>query len=294
MVFSIFAFSAAAFAVPVFVEAVKDPGGLAAESGSVTELLRSAVDENQGFERAQTASEAKVVLSPKLLKLGQNFVLSVSRIEGGTVQKTSKMRVSAVEDLDLVSQRIVRALLSGESAEDDARVAEVTDEETQRARKKVVPLPHWYLGYGPATSSNLTSSAFGTSYSLGYAYGIDPRAEIGFELQSYFASSTHKAQMTHVAMVLNYYQSDRRHSPYLRAVLGGGVASSAEPGQPTSGLLPDNKASGLTFGAGVGYRFFRTSTVNIAGELSWAMMTSQLSESQKNPHIFCFQAVLSF
>lgn len=116
---AVFLVSSRASAVGVFVEPVKDPGGLAAEAGSVTELLRSAVDDNKGFEPATSAATAQITLTPKLVRLGQNFILSVSRVEGGTVQKTSKMRASAVEDLDLVSTRIVRALLSGGSV--DAR-----------------------------------------------------------------------------------------------------------------------------------------------------------------------------
>src|SRR5579859_1171312 len=88
-----------AFADKVFVELAAGPGIAEGDLSSYFELIRTSVGQ-LGFDQAQDAAQADIVLRPKLLKLGGAYIATLDRVEKGKVTRSDQLKAARIEELD--------------------------------------------------------------------------------------------------------------------------------------------------------------------------------------------------
>lgn len=280
-------FAANAQADSVFVQPTQAEGEEASLRGTVFELVKAAVSEQSGYDLASSADKADVVLRPKLMKLGSAYVLTIDKVKGEKVVFTTKMRASTAEDLDTVSSRVVRSVLKEVRAESSAQVDDVTEDEVTRGTRRHVATRQWELGFGPAWGTNLNTQESGFTFLLGFAWGVDPHwdLDLAFRATAIKGKSRTDAYMSDFMIGTNYHLNKNKNAPFLTFGIG---RASAGASNDDNIILTDDTVNGWAARAGAGFKFFRTSTVNLGLEANYTMIFAETSVTKKNPGLATF------
>lgn len=228
------------------------------DAKTLRQLLRSAVTE-QGHEIADQASKCDFVLKTNLLKLGSSYIYTAEKWVDGKSKYSTKLKATKIEELDEISQRLVRAVASGVVAKKDAHVDDVTeDEATQQLRKKTAQHKGTTLAIGPASLMNLGTSRVGYYFGIGRDWEMG-NFSMGMRADLTFAASP--SQNTAVMFDFNlnfaYYFLPTDISPFLQAEFGYGLARDA---------ISEGTFGGLDLGGMAGVAFLRTYRIHpIAG-----------------------------
>lgn len=246
----------------VFVNPTEFRGALTEDAGTVTDLLKNAVEKTRGFESVESKNGAQIVLNSRLLKLGSAYLINLRKTEGGV--GSAELKVQGMDDMHLATQRLVRSVLTG--TDEAPRIGEVTQADVHVNDTRIESVRQFQLGFGPAWTSNLRDSAPASVWSVAYAWGIEQDFEV--MLMGEYLSSTKSSNsgFSGIDIGVNYFFLRNRNSPFVNLDFGYGWANSASQ---CTGLCrftnPDGRddVSGWELGAGLGYKFFRTSTVNL-------------------------------
>ncbi len=260
------------FATNVFVESVTGQELGASEKEAINEFVKSSVHNQSGFDLVNNPSQAEITLQPKLLKVANTYFLKMARIENGKVTKSARMKSKELSDIDRVTDRLVSAMLTGASVEDTAQVDNITDAERNRNTNRFEVTRQWIFAFGPSWLNNANISKSGILWKLGYEWGLDPNfsVNLSFDGTSFSDSS---ADFGLLQMGLDYYFNLTKTSPYVGLGIGYGSADSNGCSQDLFGFDCSNKdeeASGWAASVNGGFKFFRTSTVNVGLEAEYA------------------------
>jgi hypothetical protein len=247
-------YSSGAFAAQVYVEAATGSGVSPGDLETATELVKSAVPQVSPESVSEQPNQAAFTLRPRLLRLGQAYVLTLAKIRDGQVVYSSQLKAERMDELDKVATRLTRSVILGESAPATPRVGEITDEEANNGTQRRPVRKAIYLGFGGSEFSHLNST--GVGYSFGAAYSWDTNyvrikllGEGDVNGAAFFASG---------GIGGNYYFSNSDVAPYLSADFGGGVAK-----VDGGGVFSGQTVGGFVVGAGAGVELLRTSSVNL-------------------------------
>ena len=252
-----------AFATTVFVNPVEFRGALTDEAGTVTDLLKNAVERTKGFESVESAAAAQITLNSRLLKLGSSYLINLRKTAGGVA--SAELKVQGMDDMHLATQRLVRSVLTG--SDEAPRIGEVTEADVHVNDKRIQSVRAFQLGFGPAWTSNLRDSGPASVWSLGYSWGIEQDFEILLMGEYLSSTKSSNASFSGLEIGVNYFFMRNRNSPFVNFDFGYGWASAASDCSGLCRLLgPDQHedVNGWELGAGLGYKFFRTSSVNLA------------------------------
>ncbi|MCB0349551.1 MAG: hypothetical protein KDD38_00110 [Bdellovibrionales bacterium] len=255
--------SSCALASTVYVETATGTGVDSPSLESVTELTKVAVSENTKFTLTEKKSSADFNIETKLLKLGDAIILTMTKTGKDKKSFTAKLKASGLEDVDVVTSRLVRSVLTEVAPEGKATVTDVTESEQHAGSRRYEATRQWQFGFGPAWSSNLNVGSGGTNWSLGYAWGLDPDFQLALVADWYSVANSDDANFTDVSFGLDYYFSREKISPFIGADIGRGAAAAAQGCADTWVCVSDDDASGWVVGVTAGYKFFRTSSVNL-------------------------------
>ena len=89
------------------------------------------------------------------------------------------MKMKTIEDMDVITTRLVRAVIQEKQGEQAAKVGEVTDQEEKQTSKRMRTTKNWAFSFGPAGSSNLGSDGTFFHFSIAYVWGITPKFSLG-------------------------------------------------------------------------------------------------------------------
>ena len=252
-------------ATTVYVESVTGQGLGASEKEAINEFVKSSVLNQPGFDLVRSSSQAEIVLQPKLLKLSNTYFLKMSKTENGKVVKSARMKSKELSDIDRVTDRLVDAMLTGASVEETAKVNNITDAERNQNTNRFEVTRQWIFAFGPAwlNSSNISKS--GMLWKLGYEWGLEPNysLNLAFDGTSFSDSS---ANFSTLKVGLDYYFTLTKTSPFVGLGLGYGSADVNGCTEDLFGLDCTNKdeeASGWVASVNGGFKFFRTSSVNV-------------------------------
>ncbi len=275
------AFAASVFVQPPAVEG--EDGGL---KDTLYELVKAAVSEESGYSITTNAKEADLQLKPRLLKLGGSFVVTIDKFKGEKLAFTTKMKAANAEELDNVSARIVRAALQETKASDTAQVDDITQAETVRGTNRIQTTRQWKLGFGPAWGSNNNTDKSGMAFTLGFVWGIDANfdLDLAFRTANFDKSGETGAHFTEFLIGTNYYLTKGRNAPFLTAGFGRTTASVSTVNNSIIPFSADT-LSGWSVRGGVGYKFFRTSTVNLGVELNYSKVFGESTVSKSSPGV---------
>jgi len=239
-----------ALAATYFVNEVKSSDANPELVHSLKSLVTSAVS-NAGGEVSDNEASADYTLRTDLVKLGQAYVLTVTKIKKNGQTYSSRQKAASVEELDDAADRAVRAAIVASPAKKDLRVGEVKEREENELRRRINSKNFTYFGFGPAGLANLGVSQIAYDFSLGYLWEVTPNAAIKVA-GDFVTSADMKTYFLMGELGLHYYLMDTDASPYIGAFLGFGGSASATSSATTIG--------GLGGSLGLGYLFFRTSS----------------------------------
>jgi hypothetical protein len=244
----LFGFSAAADTY--FVRDSKLTGVSKEDAATIHELITADIDLLHQTV-ADSEKDAKYALQPRVMKLGNSFVLTIQKNSNGKSIFSSQMKADRFEELDNVVERVVRSVVQEVPIDKNGTVKDVTENEATKGQRRKDTVNRWYLGMGPAFATSVNSTQVLFNWSIGYFFEIDPEwaLKILYDGTSRFGNFNLGA---------NYYFSEGRYTPLVTASLGYGFAV-----VNSNDVLSSDPIGGFVAGAGFGYQFFRTSKVNL-------------------------------
>lgn len=238
------------FAATYFVYDVKTSEANPELTQSIKALVVASVV-NAGGQVAEVEAGSDFSLRTDLVKLGQAYVLTVTKLKRGISPYTSRQKASSVEELDEAADRAVRAAILSTPTKKDLRVGEIKEREEDQLRRRIKSRSATYFGFGPAGFSNMGISQLSYDLAAGHLWEVTPNAAIKF-LVNGVTSADMKTYFLMAQLGLHYYLTDADTAPYIGGGLGFGGSGSATSSATTIGAFAGN--------VGIGYQFFRTST----------------------------------
>lgn len=236
------------------------------EVQTLNELVRTAVGSIDGHQPSNDPNQANYSLKPKLLKLGNSYTVTLEKSKKDKVVFSSSLKADRIEDLDTVTQRLVRAVIDEKNPVSDVRITEVTSNDKTLGSTRRDAVKRWMLGFGPAGTANMNQSSNLVLLSVGYEWEIpssDASIKILWEGVSGFS---------YLAFNGSYFLNNKDTSPFIHALVGYGGAKTESSGSKAS-----ENVNGFALGGGAGFRFFRTSSINMEVAATAATIAAQSS-----------------
>ncbi len=246
--------SSAARAAQVFVEPATGSGVGPSDLETATSLVQAAVPDIGPNSVVSAPDRAEVILRPRLIRLNQAYVLSLSRVEGGDVVFSSQLKAETLDELDKVAERLTRSVLEGKRAASHPRVGEITEQEAHDGTQRKPVRKSVYVGFGGSTFGNLNSTGVGYSFGLAYSWDVNV-ARIKLQAQGDVNGA---AFMVTGGLGANVYLTTEDIAPYLSGDFGGGAAK-----LDGGNILHGDVVGGFAAGVGAGVEFLRASAINV-------------------------------
>jgi len=247
-----------------------------------TELLKNKQDV------VSSESESEWVLKPSLLKLQESYIVSITKYKDGKNYFSEKLKAQSLDDLDVVTTRLVEAVVFNKSVGSTQRVDNVTQDEVKGTTVKQKADKQFYFGFGPGAGSNLDTGKSGFSWTLGYLWGLEPNFSLRLNLEGVNIDDS-GAGMTSLGIGAQYYFTSNKNSPYVMGALAYSWADS-DLENPSSFISSNIDESGWAIQTGLGFQFFRTSTVNLGTEFYYTQGFYELVDG--NPASYGFRVLL--
>lgn len=245
--------TASARAQDVFVDRATGSGVSDSDLDTATTLVMSSVEE-VGATSVDQENGADTVLRPTLLRLGEAYILSLTKLRDGKVTGSGQLKAARMDELDKVSDRLTRSVLLGESPKGNPRVGEITYHEALEGTQRRATRSINYVSFGGSTFGNLNSEG------IGYSFGVGHGWDINTVLVKIIATGdfNQDAWMLAAGLGANYFFMPTDIAPYVTADLGAAFAK-----LDGGGLLSGETVGGFSAGAGGGIHFLRTAAVNL-------------------------------
>jgi hypothetical protein len=250
----------------VFVEKTTGSDLTEGELNTVTSLIKTSVPESGADQIVESSHEADFILRPSLIRLGQSYILNIAKVRSGKTVFSSKLKATKFDEMDKISLRLTRSVLSEERAGDKPRVGEVTDHESKEGSQRRPTHDRKYVAFGGSTLGQLNAPGVGYSLGLGYSWDLNTVA-LKLLLDGNLSGS---ALFMNVGAGINYYLTSTDFSPYVSGDFGLGWSKS-----DGGSLISGANSAGFVFGLGAGVEFFRTASVNLDIGLHASFMTVQ-------------------
>lgn len=249
----LFAGTSALASQSIYVEPATGSGSSQSDLDTATALVRSSAGD-LGSATVDQPDKADLTLRPQLIKLGQAYILVLTKVKNGQEIFSSKLKAERLDELDKVATRLTRSVLLGERAKDAPRVGEITDQEAHDETQRRPERKATYLGFGGSDFKSLNSTGIGYSFGLGYAWDlnvmmINLMADGNVNGGAFFFDGT---------LGLTYFLDTRDVAPYLSADFGGGAAK-----LDGGGVFDGQTVGGFVLGVGAGVQILRTAVVNL-------------------------------
>lgn len=243
----------------------------------LTELLKSSL---QNAGQIVADKETDYNLDSKLMKLESSYILSVRKSKSG--KGTAKqIKTKSLDDLDKAVERVIKAVVMDKTVDQSITVKTVTDTDQGMLQKKIEPTRNWIFGIGPGWYRDM-DTVQAKSIVLGYAWGLDYNFDLLAKYEFSYADDNNLDSRSDLALLGgSYYLMDSKHAPYVTADFGFGTFKTET-----------KDVTGWGLGAGLGYKFFRTSTVNFSIEGKYTIFDSKIEGER--PSLYSIKASIYF
>ena len=263
--------SSIGYSKTVYVVRAQGTGVAESDLLAITELVESSIQGVDGYTLSTKPSGSDFELRPKLTKLGAAYFLTVYKRKAGKTLNSKKMKSNSLEDMDTVVTRVVRAVLNEEDVNSNSKVYEVTEEEQVKSQRRFRAQRQTIYSFGTARGENLNEKDPFTSWLIGKNWNIDPDYDLSAYFQFFTSPDSTSAYFNNFGLNLHYFFNRNKNAPYVTGGIGH-IRVGVEDG---SEYLSQDSESGFALIAGVGMRFFRTSTVNFGLSLDYTALMSQ-------------------
>lgn len=249
---------ALASAVSYSVKPLTGVAVTADERTAVEALITSAVAKYSRSAPAEIEDSDHASLAASLVKLGSAYSLTLTKTKPNGSAFTQQTRATSVEELDVATDRLVRAVLADVAIDQDARLGDVTEQEASRQLRQTDVTRQWVFGLGPVVGSGFDANDPGISWALGYTFGLSPEfsARAGLDFGSFDRG---EKTFWDVNLGGDYFLTEIYPGTFVTVEFGYGRA---------------RDVTGFALGGGVGYRFARTSKVNMGITLKYVSWTA--------------------
>ncbi len=286
-------FTSASMASSFYVSNVKASGTAApSEASAVKSLVSQSVNNMDGHNTTSSASSSDYVLTPELVKLGDKVILSLTKSKNGSIVFSKKMKTTSFNDIDLISERLVTAVINEKSIEGTQSVSNITNEEKENSNVRIKATKQWFVGIGPGVSSNLEGESGGFDFNIGMLWGLDDNFSLSLAWEIFSGRGEDESRFTNLAMGGIYYLTQKKNTPFVGASIGYGSAQANDDKAFFS--TENDDASGWSLSATAGYHMYRTSTVNFAVLGRYTQILDKLEVSDKLPGLFTINLALYY
>jgi hypothetical protein len=304
--------AATAQAVEVYVEdTIVQSGANQQDATTAQELVSNSVARTGRDHLTDDMASADVILQPRLMKLGDSYVLTVERRRGDDVVYASQVKASSLSDLDRAARRATVAALSGSASEYSRSATTETVEDRTEDRTVIInnnaaddeiadyrltrkgyqltpgarPNGYWSIGIGPMIGKNMETDDVFYNLSIGRYWDIDPRASVKAIGEMNFATGDESATLMNFGLGASwFFAADPNGAAYVTSDLGFGFASDAD----------EEDADGFSFGAGVGYQFFRTRAAALDLQLRYLTILEETNKDEGFPRMLGARLAVNF
>lgn len=282
-------FSLNSFASSYYVAKPKSKGTTPATIEAVFELFKSAIAGSKDHTLQNSPGEANFTVQPKILQMGETVLVIADKIQNNKVIFSTRMKSEDLSDLDTVVNRLFSSLEKEENITTTAKVNNVTEAEEYQSTRRFQATNQWQFAFGPAWGNKLNTSKAGNFFSFGYVWGLDPHFDLKLNFYGFNPEDSEDAAYFRSTMLgMNYFFDLNKHSPFITGSLGF-ISAAADDGSGDSILnQSDDDASGWGVDVGLGYKFFRTSSVNIATSINYSYLFEKTKITQENPGLTRF------
>lgn len=232
------------------------------EADNKTELVLPIKDTSYYREtREQAFTKAKSlkinhVLIGELNRVGETVIISISmyKVENGEKEWNTIQKALSPDDIDPIMQKISSLINNRNSIINSENIYNVTDYNSKQLNKMIANT-YWGIEIGGGAAFVNTKNNFPAGF--GIVYSGDLRSLI-FDLKGsmYFSD----VNLYNINVQINYPLINEISSPFIGSGLGYGYSSIKKDSQYNYNYYSGN---GLTFYAGGGYIFNRTSNINL-------------------------------
>ena len=245
-------------------------------SGTVQRLMASELSA-KGHTIVDRNASPQWVLKPDAIKLGSSYIVSLTKLKDGALVYSDKLKTDSLDNLDVVSARLVSGALDNVAAEGNIAVDTVTDSEVKGTTVKTKAMRQTFLGFGPSKSANIGTSDAGVIFTAGALWGVDHQVSIRAAYTTNNVSDS-GADMTGLQLGGHYYLNRKQHAPYAVGLVGYTRAEAHDPESSSALFSQGESESGWSLEAGMGMHFYRTANVNIATEVTYQQSLFDMTE----------------
>ncbi len=131
---------------------------------------------------------------------------------------------------------------------------------------------NYFFAFGPGYFSNLNSRSMATAFTFGVAWSVDPSMDLLLNTDLAISFKHNDVRYFVPSLKLRYMMAEEEAKHSLFA--GGGVGLGYARNHDTFGFPPDS-VTGFSVNVGIGYKFFRTSSMPIIVELEHQMIVQE-------------------
>lgn len=271
------------FAASYFINEVSGQSNKELSSNFKVLIANAVVQEGDTIVNDQTIAD--YVLTPNLMKLGSSYIATLSKSKNASVISSQKMKMATVDELDTISTRLTRSVLSNQTLAASQTVDSVTKEEEKGTSVVMKAKKQFYLGFGPGRVLNLGTSETGVAYTAGYLFGLDHQFSLRVGIEGVTVRRSN-ADLIELNLGGQYYLTKNVQSPYVVGGITYGLAEHHIPEDQCTSIFSATICNGDRehgFGAklGAGMHFFRSTSVNFAVEASYSASLFKIND--KNP-----------
>jgi hypothetical protein len=290
-------------------DAVIENGVSAQDGRAATTLVKNAVAGRYGDAVVNDQSRASYTLQPRLMRLGESYILTVEKSRGDETLFAAQTKISRIDQLDQAARSMANEAIeepSGKNSKlvqivvdprarqgngstsgttmkpDGADIYGTTPELSDQGRK----VSYWTLGFGPTFATRLKDDSVMYNFSAGRVWDINPKAEIKLIGEANLSSGDRSAKLFNLGVGPNFFlpEMSADTAPYLTADIGYGVAENAD----------GDTANGFSIGAGAGFQFFRTTQTTMDLVVRYTTVLDTVGRGEKNPSVLGARLAVNF
>ena len=203
-----------------------------------------------------------MILNGSILSFGNSYILTLSKTRKDKIT-SFKLKASEIDELDLITKRLVRSVLKEQSPDTGIKIGEVTKSESKKMDRKKKVRKNLSFSLGPGWMNSAEETKEGTFINVGLNWGLDSYFDLGLALEIFEEDSVMEEMMWGILFNGRYHISDSKHSPYINLSFGRGSYTYESPDDDV------DYPSGWIFGASIGHHFYRNHSTNMAIEAGY-------------------------
>lgn len=280
-----------AFATTYHVQKAGFIGEFKSQAEAFRALIETAIKNHEEQRLTTDPAKAEVILQPKIIETGDNYLLFLDTVQQDEVVSSRMIKIKSFDELDVATERLVDATLSGKTIRQTVEVGKVVASDSDHNERRIATRNAFYLGFGPGFSSGMRSKDTMLAFDIGIAREFEQDI-VKAMVTTRSGQNGDRSHMSGIGLGVQHLLSNQDTAPFIGGDLSYGSVSGnygPEAIDEVSKQREDNyghSKSGFMLGASAGYMMFRTANVHLDAGLSVRTFIGKLDSG--NPTTYAF------